>query len=577
MPAAEITEKARLHNQKYDAEQSIRLSQSANARSVYSCKSCGANVLLSESQMVAKCDFCGTSISKSDFPDAKFPQGIIPFFITRAEAVYIFRNWARENSKLQDIDEAVADADNMAGYYLPFEMMRGPIRMDVDARGSIYKCGGYLEGIFISESANIYNEVLDSAEPFDTSSLVNFDFSYIAGHKALLPNVSNSELKLRLLSEVSEVYRDDVSNALGDEAVVFRQSGSELTKNILSNTVYLPMYMLRVGERFAVVNGQTGRVAYGLPYDVQKSYHGFLKRNADGALEKDVHEFPKYKPKKPLFYQTVTDRRGTREVAGVYEEDKELKLDFVLLMIVPAVWIVSAMLMIPFNQPAMLNMAIPSIATIIVFLIFYFKAPVEVNHHFVEVFPKYKNGGAGNDDEVYWMQNSKKSRHQRYNILILTLSAILLCFFSWQLWLGLGNKGKETVEHSFGWHSVKVSVVTEYAIVFHAKPLDKYDKQSHSLTLEFKNLDGEVVHVKYASNTYLSWVDEYVVYEDVAHLDGKHNWRVLINPERPDVVDDGAIVRIENYAKTKFTYTAYPQDSELIQKYLAEYKNHWKQ
>ncbi len=536
MPAAEVTKSARELNEKFNEEHVVRLTRSRNTQQVYSCRSCGANVMMADNELVSQCDFCGTSITKSDFHAAEFPQGIIPFFITRHEAVDIVRKWSADNPALPDIDAVKRGVDGLVGYYLPFEMLRGPLRLDVSSSRGQYKCGGYLEGIFVSQNHNLSNEVLDAAEPFDITDLVEFDFSFVAGHKALIPNISGSDMKLRILSEVSEVYRADVSEALFDRSVVFSSMGGSFMENILSNTVYLPMYVLRVGDRLLVVNGQTGRVAYGKPFDVHKSTHGFLARAHDGTLIRELHEFPKYKPKKPLFYETQTDRSGeTREVPGVYEERQDVKLQLLLFGLCPMVWLLSALVGVAVDLSG-LPMLFFTFTITLAFVIVYLFCNHEYGVTFREVYPKYKNGGSGNDDEVYWLQKSSEKRVRTVNeLIIIVLLAILILIVG--LWISYYRNGYdcEPEPRRTGTGNV-ASVRTEstdfnYGVAFMVDEISVSGTELKVITLKFRDIDGSIRELTYQTLGEVPADGDVYACRNIATDDYRNSrWRVVIAP-----------------------------------------------
>ncbi len=448
MPAAEVTEKARKLNEAFDAEQKIRLTRSGSAHSLYKCRSCGASVMLAGNELMKTCSFCGTSVTKSHFSDAQFPQAVIPFYITRDEAVNIFAAWAERNWNVpQKAVKIKKVRDNLEGYYMPFKMVSGPLRLDFLAYDRKYTCGGYLDGIFISQSGNAPNLVLDAAEPFNTSDLVPFDFSYMAGHKALMPDIETEELNRRIAEEVSQQYQPYISKMfhVGDRPMVMSSSGDtrEEGQMLITNTVYLPMYIFNIDKyTWCVVNGQTGRVACGRNKNFQKSTHGFLKRRNDGALARVLHEFPQYRPQHPLFYKMVTGLDGKpREKAGLYSANimkrasKFAKPCFVIGALYYTIVFFKDFFGSGLAHPTEVLMselhgiiiAVSLFALIILLSIHgWIKEP-----EFEEVVPKYRYGGANGDSETYYSEKKRKREIITYSIVVvvfLTVVALLVCW-----------------------------------------------------------------------------------------------------------------------------------------------------
>lgn len=145
------------------------------------------------------------------------------------------------------------------GWYLPYQMVRGPVDATIhrDAAQRVYHCEGFLEQSMVCTAEKLDNMVLEAAEPFDPNGLVSFEHGYIAGHKARLQDISSYSTNQRVMEEVSEDYRPYVEKVMQTE-------GCELTlqgENLMSAPVLVPMYLIHVGELFAVVNGQTGKLA----------------------------------------------------------------------------------------------------------------------------------------------------------------------------------------------------------------------------------------------------------------------------------------------------------------------------
>ncbi len=288
-------------------------------------------------------------------------------------------------------------------------MIRGPIRLDFSHDGADYTCGGYLDGIFVSQTAKMDNLVMDAAEPFDTSDIVPFDFAFTAGRRMLLPDISLDEVMDRTVEETVSVYSPFVAETFGNTKRGFRISQQyETETNLILNTVYLPMYVMRIDGadgKWLVINGQTGRVAYGTRDDIHKSAFGFMKRDVDGVLEKEYREFPQYQPKRPLYYKTVTEEIGynigkhkMRRVVTGYKDVLRAGL--------------------------------------------YEKDLVTGNYVFKTKFAKYANGGAGSDNEIYFGENFQKDikkRNKSVLLLTLVLGLLVLPFAIW-LFVKLSHK-----------------------------------------------------------------------------------------------------------------------------------------
>ncbi len=476
-PVADITRRAAEQSRAFDAEQSLKLTAAKNTRSVYHCQSCGASVMIAENEMLGQCDFCGTSALKADFSGASFPQGIIPFYITKAEAADIFKKWAVDHKKITHIDEAVEAVDSrLTGYYLPFQMIKGPLRLDFNYESNLYTCGGYLDGIFVSQTDNLDNLVLDAAEPFDTSDLVPFDFSYTAGQRVLMPDLSLDQVVNRAVQETGKVYQPFVADTFKGFYDGFRISERfEKDTNLIFNTVYLPMYVMRLDGCLLVINGQTGRVAIGNNGRINKSMFGFMKRDNSGSVEKEFREFPQYQPKRPLFYQYVTEEIGynvgihkmrrvitgyrTELRAGLYEKD--------------------------FSTG---------------------------KYVFSTKVAKYANGGAGNDNEIYIGEDFQKEAAQKKKLALIVALVLGLVFVPLIMWtfgkvrhlvngdLDIGRERSTNATTKVETPEISPSTfyVAFFATPYHVETGE--DGKATEADIQFLHIDGKNITLRYKSD-----------------------------------------------------------------------------
>ena len=63
------------------------------------CSGCGAEVIFNEGEALSNCSFCGRALVRKDYMVSKdMPEMIIPFRITKNEAVECLLDWCGKNS-----------------------------------------------------------------------------------------------------------------------------------------------------------------------------------------------------------------------------------------------------------------------------------------------------------------------------------------------------------------------------------------------------------------------------------------------------------------------------------------------
>jgi len=245
-----------------DARRKTILQDSKAAEEVHSCQNCGAQVLIPKGEAMGKCDFCGGKFARRAFGKSdELPEVIIPFVLTEEEARGKLAEWVRKNSRKEEAKTVSANIQNLRGYYLPYELIRGPVTAQVQRLETFsdrkYNMGGFLNGIAVNTSKQFDNLVLDAMEPFEWTAAQPFEFAFIAGQRVKLSDVDGVALENRVLEEVQDSFRPEAEKALQTTGVMLKMQAG----NILRLPALLPVYVLSIGPVLAVVNGQTGRVA----------------------------------------------------------------------------------------------------------------------------------------------------------------------------------------------------------------------------------------------------------------------------------------------------------------------------
>ncbi len=225
-----------------------------------SCSGCGATVVFEENEALSHCAFCGRNLVRRDYPEAKnMPECVIPFAVGEDEARDRLARWCAENRNRPEAKSLLPLLPSLKGYYLPYELVRGPVHMTVSRMdgGSAYPCEGFLNDEFVNRSKQLDNLLLDGMEPFDPAAIREFDFGYVAGHRVKISDITDRELETRVCAEVQSSCTPSVRKTLETKAVDVRADVSAAVRL----PVLLPVYYIADGNTMAAVNGQTGKVS----------------------------------------------------------------------------------------------------------------------------------------------------------------------------------------------------------------------------------------------------------------------------------------------------------------------------
>ena len=252
--------------------QKLKDSASDYELNVAQCSGCGAKIVFEEGEATTNCAFCNRALVRKQYLDTKeFPELIIPFKITRKEAIDRLTKWCNENSNKKEAKALRENVDKLQGFYLPYELIKGPVKCSVSRKDSYgkYTCEGYVDNIFINCSKQLDNHLLDGFEPYKLDELKEFSFSYVAGQRVKVSDIDEKELIRRIDKEIGEDYTPLVRKTL--------ESGNiDIDTNCeaaLRMPVLLPVYYLKLGNSAVGVNGQTGKYAI---LSMDQSYAYFL-------------------------------------------------------------------------------------------------------------------------------------------------------------------------------------------------------------------------------------------------------------------------------------------------------------
>ena len=225
-----------------------------------SCSGCGATVVFEENEALSNCEFCGRSLVRKRYvSNAQMPHYVVPFGITKEEATEKMLEWCDKNRNKKESNHLREKISQLRGYYLPYEMVNGPVKCSVKKTSETakYEAYGYLNGEFINCSKQLDNLVLDAMEPFDLDNLQEFDFAYVAGHRVKISDIDRHEVLARLQDEAEANYRTRMEQLWGTKSIDMETK----VEAIIDLPVLLPVYYIADGDVKAAVNGQTGKIS----------------------------------------------------------------------------------------------------------------------------------------------------------------------------------------------------------------------------------------------------------------------------------------------------------------------------
>lgn len=251
----------------------------------YHCENCGAVILTEANTTATHCSFCGAPVVLSDRLSGEFaPAKVIPFTISKDEAVAAFKKWTR-NGRLTP--RGFMDGDRikkMTGMYVPFWLYDINGTAEVAAIGT--RVRSYTRGDTIYTETDFYDvyrgidlsylkvpadasekmddELMDKLEPYDYGDLKDFKMPYLAGFLSEKYDYDDEALFSRVESKIVPYIDSYIHSTItGYSTVSYTNKQIQANKNKVYYTlfpVWMVYYDFENKEHTFAMNGQTGKV-----------------------------------------------------------------------------------------------------------------------------------------------------------------------------------------------------------------------------------------------------------------------------------------------------------------------------
>ncbi|UNK18782.1 TFIIB-type zinc ribbon-containing protein [Paenibacillus sp. N3/727] len=251
----------------------------------YHCNSCGAVIMTDAETSATSCSFCGSAVVLGDRLTGKLaPAKIIPFSISKEQAMKAFRKWCRKGILTPRGFMSADRIKGITGLYVPFWLY--DLHNDVEVHGRGTKVSSYTSGDYeytetdyyeiyrkicldyvkvpIDAAEKMNDDLMDKLEPFPYDRLEDFKTPYLAGYIAEKYSYDDEELLPRAKEKIYK-YIDSYIDSTVDEYDGVSYSDVQIDTEIeRADYVLLPvwvvLYKYNKSEYTFAMNGQTGKV-----------------------------------------------------------------------------------------------------------------------------------------------------------------------------------------------------------------------------------------------------------------------------------------------------------------------------
>lgn len=281
--------------------------------STYRCPSCGAEMLTENLQVTCSCRWCGTEMAVFGNLDNKIrPEKVIPFSVSREQAVNHFNTWWMEHDILPEYHAEKMKFD-IHPLYLPVWLVDANVQTDITAVVRTDETEDELSAYGIEMSQNrqpkrkyylirkaissIFNKVPSNAsyhfsstrfqgiEPYDYTQLQDFTPAYLSGFPAEQYSVEAQDVIPRTIGRVrgfgKEQCRTYICSNMHIGAQIETEQASEGATELKEICyalvpVWICSYTYKNKKRMVYVNGQTGKTDGEVVMEEQRNGRDFM-------------------------------------------------------------------------------------------------------------------------------------------------------------------------------------------------------------------------------------------------------------------------------------------------------------
>ncbi len=265
---------------------------SMNGMNVFTCKSCGGELMTDANTAATKCPFCGNPIMLSGrLSGALKPDLVIPFKVSKQEAKDKLKSFISKKKLVPKSFSSDAHLDEIKGVYVPFWLFDADAEADINylatrTRSWSDRTYRYTETqhyrliragsvgfahVPVDGSKLMADDMMESIEPFDFSDAKPFQTAYLSGYLADKYDVDKETSKARANERIKRTTESVFANTTGGFVTVSPESSSVYLSNTVVKYALYPVWVLTStyeGKQYQfAMNGQTGKFVGNLPMD----------------------------------------------------------------------------------------------------------------------------------------------------------------------------------------------------------------------------------------------------------------------------------------------------------------------
>ena len=263
-----------------------------NGLKVYTCKSCGGEIVADETTAATHCPYCGNPVVMSGqlSGDLK-PDLVIPFKLDKKAAKEAFSKHLSGKRLLPKVFKSENHIDEIKGIYVPFWLFDADADADIRYRAlkirswsdskydytetshfSVVRGGNLsFRNVPADGSSKMPDDLMESIEPFDIGDAVDFQTAYLSGYFADRYDVDSETRRERVAQRMKKSTENAFAGTVNGYSSVNVENSSVRLNSGKAKYALFPVWIMNTtwkDKKFIfAMNGQTGKFVGNLPCD----------------------------------------------------------------------------------------------------------------------------------------------------------------------------------------------------------------------------------------------------------------------------------------------------------------------
>jgi hypothetical protein len=259
------------------------------------CPSCGAELVGDKNTIATVCPCCGnTQIVLQRVDGLLRPEYVIPFHLDKKNAVENLKQFYNKKRLLPNFFKEENRVNALQALYVPFWLFDAKAQGNAAYKAtkiktwsdsnyrytktdfySVTRIGSLgFEKISVDGSEKMDDAYMDAIEPFDYSTMKDFQSAYLSGYLAEKYDVGIDASKERAVRRIKTSVETQFAKSVKGYTTVIKEKSSVNVENGKVSYALLPVWVLNTryqGTNYQfMMNGQSGRLVGKLPVDKGK-------------------------------------------------------------------------------------------------------------------------------------------------------------------------------------------------------------------------------------------------------------------------------------------------------------------